>query len=135
MNKDLQKFRELLLTDEVFQKKLQAASEAYAGEQDEEAVFNNVLVPLAKEYDITATYDEFKAYMESLSGDGSEMSKDELQQVAGGGKNSGQGTLSCYLIGVGVGGANADNRGGGCAGIGLGWGEVSCAGEGSEHGA
>ena len=132
MNKDLEKFRTLLLTDTEFQKKLKTAAEAYTGDQSEEAVFNNVLVPIATEYNITATYDEFKAYIFSL--ENTEMSQAELQQVAGGGKNEGNGVVGCYVIGVGLGGGNSDGAGGGCAYVGFGWGEVKCSGEGSRYG-
>ena len=59
---DIIKFRELLLTDTEFQEKLRKASEAYKGEKDEKAVFDNVLTPLAKEYGLSATYEEFREY-------------------------------------------------------------------------
>lgn len=123
MNKDLEKFRELLLTDTEFQKKLQAASEAYTGDQTEEAVFNNVLVPVASEYGISATFDEFKAYMENLNSD-TEMSKEELSQVAGGTK--GYGAAACAGIGAGW-AVNSDT---GCWWIGAGSSHYACFGEG-----
>lgn len=100
MNQDIQKFRELLLTDTEFQQKLQAASEAYTGDQSEEAVFNAVLVPIAAEYGITATFEEFHTYISGL--DGAEMSKDELQQVAGGDKYT-TSSLTCDGVGIGFG--------------------------------
>ena len=127
MNKDLEKFRELLLTDQEFQQKLQDAAEAYTGPQTEETVFDSVLVPIAAEYGITATYDEFKVYMESLNND-TELSKEELSQVAGGGK--GGGAVVCIAVGVGGGGGGGNGTGGGCAGIGIGWGAVICSGSG-----
>ena len=111
MNEGLKKFRELLLYDKEFQGKLKAAAESYTGEQTEEAVFNGLLVPLAAEYGVTATFTEFKTYMESLS-DNSEMSREELTQVAGGDKGFG-GTLCKY---IGIGGGATSN--GGCLGIG-----------------
>ena len=58
MNEGIKKFEELLKTDEAFQKKLADAAQAYNGEMTEEAIFNNVLVPIASEYGITATIDE-----------------------------------------------------------------------------
>lgn len=125
---NIEKFRELLLTDVAFQKKLQAAVEAYTGEQTEKAVYNNILIPLAGEYNITATYDEFKDYMEKLSD--AEMSKDELAQVAGGGKGQGAGVVGCFGVGMGVGGGGGDGAGAGCAMVGIGWGGAVCKGSG-----
>jgi hypothetical protein len=40
---------------------------AYTGEKDEKAVFDNVLVPLAGEYGLSATYEEFKEFADALS--------------------------------------------------------------------
>ena len=98
------------MTDDEFRKKLQSATEAYKGEQTEEAIFNNVLVPIAGEYGVTATFEEFKEYMSSLE-DG-EMNKDELKMVAGGSK--GCGVLYCIYAGLGVGGTSN----GGCLVVG-----------------
>ena len=118
----ISKFRELLLTDEEFQQKLQAAGEAYDGDQNEEAVFNNVLVPLAAQYGITATFDEFKTYMEDFSS--AEMSVEEMEQVAGGiakFNGGGLGGEACKAIGIGAGAVGTTAGGGACAFVGLGW--------------
>lgn len=125
MNAGIRKFRELLLTDEAFQQKLKAATEAYTGEQTEEAVFNDVLAPLAAEYGITATYEEFHDY---ILGD-QEMDQEELTQVAGG-KSGGLGGQFCFGLGLGAGGGGGDGTGGACAIIGGGWGIYKCAGSG-----
>ena len=127
MNKDILKIENLIRTDEEFQAKLKAAADAYTGEQTEEEVFNNVFLPVAAEYGIIATYDEVKDYLSNLDGD--EMSKDELHQIAGGGKG-GHGGGCCYTIGFGLGGASEDGSGAGCLVIGAGWGTVFCDGEG-----
>jgi phosphoribosylamine--glycine ligase len=50
MNEGIKKFEKLLRTDESFQAKLKAAVESYTGEKNEEAVFNGVLLPVAKDY-------------------------------------------------------------------------------------
>lgn len=84
MNTGLEKFRELLLTDQDFQEKLKDALLSYNGEKTQEAVFDSILVPLASEYDITASFDEFKTYIEQLAND-QELSSDEIAQVSGGG--------------------------------------------------
>ena len=106
MNKNLEIFRELLLTDTEFQKKLQDALSSYTGEKTEEAVFNEVLVPFAAEYGITATFDELKKYMGSLSD--AEMNKDELSQITGGTKGFGMAT--CSSVGFGLGGYGEDGE-------------------------
>ena len=129
MNKDLEKFRELLLTDEEFRNKLQTAMETYNGEQTEEAVFNTVLIPLAAEYGITATFSEFRDYIDGLNG--TEMSQDELSQVSGGGK--GYGAIACELYGLGFGFTDGSLAGGACFVGGMGIRASVCSGEGKEY--
>ena len=75
----IKKLQELMHSDETFQQKLKDALASYSGEQSEEAIFDAVLTPLAKEYDISATYEEFK----ELKGTHT-LSEDELEQVSGG---------------------------------------------------
>ena len=94
MNDGFNKMKELLLSDEEFRGKLKAAYEAYKGDQTDESVFNEVLVPLAAEYGITATYDEYKEYIRSVPDD-EELSPEELDQVAGGDKMKGFGGAVC----------------------------------------
>lgn len=86
---DLIKFRELLNSDIGFQEKLKKAAEEYTGDQNEKAVFDNLLMPFAEKYGLSASYEEFSEFIRALSGgsDG-ELSEDELAQVAGG-KGSG----------------------------------------------
>lgn len=98
---DIFKFRELVLTDSEFQEKLRKATEAYTGEMDERSVFDNVLTPLAGEYGLSATYEEFREFAGAFSGgtDG-ELSEDELTQVAGG---KGKGVYLCLGLGAGFG--------------------------------
>ena len=132
---NMEKFRELLLTDKEFQDKLKTAAEAYTGDQTEEDIFNKVLVPMAAEYGIYATYDEFKAYLSKITS--GEMSQEELKQVAGGSKDSwstyGAGMGVCYYFGIGMGATSTGNstiaciviggsnglEGGGCLSYGL----------------
>jgi len=128
---NLEKFRELLLTDEEFQNKLKTAAEAYTGEQTEEAVFNNVIVPFAAEYGITGSFEEFKDYLNSLS-DSEIINNDELSQIAGGdSKGGGIGSAVCLGIGMGIGGNAGKDGGGLCVVVGAGWGASGCAGEGT----
>ena len=130
MNEWFWKFRELLLTDEEFRAKLNAAMEAYEGDQTEEAIFNNVLVPLAAEYGISATFEEYKAFIDGLREE--KMSEDELEQVAGGaGKGAGAGLAACLGPGVGVGGGGGSGAGVGCIVYGVGWGQMDCIGTGT----
>jgi hypothetical protein len=63
--------------------KFRKAAEAYTGEKDEKTIFDNVLTPLAKEYGLSATFEEFKEYAGAFScGTDGELSEDELSQVA-----------------------------------------------------
>ena len=125
---DLNKFRELLFADTDFQEKLAKKAEAYTGDKSEEAVFENVLLPLAKEYGLSATYDEYKEYTAAFAGvAGSELSDDELAQVAGGKVNGGGiGGMSCAGLGTGLGGGGGAKGGGLCGGIGFGWNDLLC---------
>ncbi len=83
-NTDILKFKELLTADAGFQEKFKKAAESYSGAPDVKSVFDNVLLPLGKEYGLSATFDEFKGYMDSLGNRDGELSDDELAQVAGG---------------------------------------------------
>ena len=130
MNEGFQKFAELARTDSQFQQKLKAAIEAYSGEMTEEAVFNNVLVPLANEYGIFGTFEEFRAYTESLAGQ--PMSKDELTQIAGGGKGTGVGATLCVGIGMGIGATKSKDSSGSCCVFGVGENVIACVGEGAD---
>ena len=139
MNEGIKKFEELLKTDEVFQKKLADAAQAYKGEMTQEAIFNNVLVPFASEYGITATFDELNDYLEGLVNN-QEMDENELKQVAGGKNPSdayGAGMTYCVYAGIGL-GATGDKQGdvGACVGFGVstsvGGGMGMCAGVGAQ---
>ena len=129
MTEGIKKFAELMNTDEAFQAKLSAAMQSYKGESTPEAVYNNVLSPIAKEYGISVSLEEFNEYVSSQANKDESLSFDELEQVAGG-KSGGFGLTTCAAIGVGVGGGGGDGAGGGCVGIGAGWGHSSCVGEG-----
>ena len=130
MNEDIRKLQKLLLTDEDFQNKLKAAAEAYDGEQTEEAVFNGVLVPLAAEYGITATFDEYKEYMSGLNEleiSELELSEEEMSQIAGGKPDGGGlGVTDCKGVGGGVGALGSSGGAGICALVGIGWGRQAC---------
>ena len=122
---DIQKFADLIRTDETFRNKLKAAADAYTGEQTEEAIFNNVLTPVAKEYGISATFDEYKGYIERLSDQ--ELSKDELAQVAGGKiSGGGIGVFDCKVLGLGAGAGGGSGAFGFCVILGAGEGMAAC---------
>ena len=137
MSEGISKFRELLLTDSEFQDKLRTAAETVDGGQTAEEVFSNILSPLAAQYGITATFDEFKEYIRNLSDDSEKMSEEELQQVSGG-EGKGVGVSACYAaIGVGFAGGSDfydddpnKNRYAGCIVIGAGQGASACVGKG-----
>ena len=131
LNEGIIKFEELMKTDAQVQEKLKTAMENYTGEQTEEAVFNNVLAPVAAENGIAATFEEYKEYMESFNNE--ELSKDELTQVAGGKiEGIGAGYMTCRVVGLG-GGINGTSEGGSaCVIIGAGWGDTVCAATGED---
>ena len=125
---DMMKFRELMFTDADFQEKLKKASKAYTGDKSEKAVFDNVLIPLAKEYVLSAAFEEFKEYIGTFTdGAEGELSEDELSQVAGG---KGFGASACSTAGIGIGYASKNGISGGCLLFGYGTGFVACAGVG-----
>ncbi len=82
MNEGIRKLMERSKTDAEFRKKVRAAIDAYSGERTEEAVFSNIFVPVAAEYGVTATFEDFKEYLESQND--SELSDEETVQIAGG---------------------------------------------------
>ena len=138
MNEGIKKFAELMKTEEV-QDKIRKAMEAYQGEKTPEAVFNNVLTPIANEYGITATYEELNVYFEeaakapaSAGGTAHELSDEELKALAGGSgsKGGGLGGTLCLGVGFGAGGGAGKEGGGVCALLGDGWGFDHCVGEG-----
>ena len=129
MTEGIKKFAELMNTDEAFKAKLSAAMQSYKGEMTPEAVYNDVLSPLAKEYGISVSLEEFNDYISSQTNKDESLSFDELEQVAGG-KHGGFGNTACAAIGVGADGTGGDGAGGVCALIGAGWGFSSCAGDG-----
>ena len=83
MNENVKKMIELK-NDEAFGKKVKEALSSYTGEKTEEAVFTNVVAPLAKEQGVVVSFEDLKAYADSL-GD-QNLDVDELKQVAGGDK-------------------------------------------------
>ena len=120
-------------TDPQVQQALQTALQNYTGEQTEEAVFKNVLVPIAAEYGISATYAEFSDYMKQLEDEDMRMNKDELKLVAGSGKGGGFGGGICKYVGGGIGAAGESGRGIGCIIIGGGF-TYGCIIKGSKDG-
>ena len=125
MNDGVRKFEELIKTDVQVQDKLKKALENYTGEHTEEAIFNNVLIPAAAEYGITAAFEDYKEYVESLNNE--ELSKDELTQVAGGKVNGGGlGIFRCEIVGFGAGAGGGTEGGGACLLLGFGDGITAC---------
>ncbi len=103
---------------------MKAALQNYQGEKTGEALFDAVLAPIAAEYGITASFEEFRAYQDQLANDDEALSDDEVAQVAGG---DGFGTGACYFIGVGLG----IQQGNLCILVGCGIGYAACMEKGS----
>jgi len=107
MKYDITRFEELLKTDEKLRNRLKEALCSYDGDQTEEEVFNSVLAPIAAEYDIFATFDEFKTYIDGISNQ--ELNAAEISQITGGKRYKGVGGSLCYAVGVGIGGVAEKN--------------------------
>ena len=86
MNQDIVKFGELLQTDPELRKKVVEAMAEHQGDLSVEDTFK-LLAPLAQEYGFHATLEDFEEYAEAVKKNSSELSDDELDQVAGGGKH------------------------------------------------
>lgn len=78
---NVEKFEELLRTDEGLQQKMREAMAAYKGDKaDERAVFDAVIAPLAAEAGLPFTFEDSIDRVESGSG----LSNEELADIAGG---------------------------------------------------
>ena len=81
MNKNVEKFQQMLSADEDLRNELQAAADAYNGSKaDDRAVFENVILPAARSVGVEFTYEEA---CEAIL-DGRDLTDDELELVAGG---------------------------------------------------
>ena len=77
------KLMELMTGDEAIQKKITAGVKAFTGDKtDQEALFNAVLAPIAKEAGCECSYADFAAYAEESGG--GELSDEDVESVAGG---------------------------------------------------
>ena len=86
---------ELMTGDEAIQKKITEGVKTFTGEKtDQEAFFNAVLAPIAKEAGCECSYAEFAAYAEE-SGSGA-LSDEDVEAVAGGK------IRTCIFPGLGV---------------------------------
>lgn len=113
---NVERFEELLRSDEALQEKMRSATEAYEGDKaDECAVFEAVVVPLAAEVGLPFTFEEAKGFV----AESEQLDLDDLDEVAGGvsfcigvggGDNPGAdacehtaaGANACGYVGVGV---------------------------------
>ena len=119
---NIERFEELLRSDETLQAKLRAAADAFDGDkQDERAIFDAIVAPLAVEVGLPFTFDEGKEFAVSSA----ELSDEELAAVAGGGQDGyGRPDDGCIFIGLSVGGDACTSESGGagaCCGLGIGF--------------
>lgn len=120
MSAELQKFWDMLNADESLQQKMADAVRNYSGEQTDRAVFEGVVVPLAKEQGITISVDDYISAVQELS-------QDEMAQVGGGAAPAvGGGFFGCYGLGGGVGSGGGYGSGGLCLIVGYGIGSTVC---------
>ncbi|MCR4907270.1 MAG: Nif11-like leader peptide family natural product precursor [Lachnospiraceae bacterium] len=77
------KFEEKVMKDGELQKKLEAAAKAYEGDKtDEKAVFEAVIVPIAREIGLEFTFEEADGFRKEVP-DG-EVDLKDMKAVAGG---------------------------------------------------
>lgn len=120
MKDDFQRFVECIKTDEALQKKLEEEAKNYDGEMTEEAVFEEILVPVAKGAGFSFTMDDAQRSLQELS-------LEEMDQVVGGGGlGAGVCAFSCKKIGTGIGVGLGDGAGAFCLIVGFGGGEITC---------
>lgn len=108
---NVREFMKRVTEDESLQAQLKAAQDAYAGDRDDrEAVAREVILPVAVSAGLPFTLDDLKA-AEKEERQGSELSDDELGQVAGGVEENSWGlcvgfgitgdTTTCVMLGYG----------------------------------
>ena len=112
MNKDVAKYMEMMQTDTALQERIKEAAKNYTGEYKDEDVWNDVIGKIVEEEGFSFTFDDYKKYIN----DNSELSQDELLNVAGGrwgfcviigGSDGGAASASwcgagaCYYVGIG----------------------------------
>ena len=123
---DVKKFMDLMGSDEALQQKFRAAAEGYAGDQTQESAFQDLIAPIAEEAGFQFTLEELQEYAKLQSGILSDLSADELDQVAAG---KHLGFSACVGPGIGLGFHIDDETGdgGACIGLGFGNGAGACA--------
>ena len=94
---NVRKLEEMLNKDEAMRERLKELSEAYDGDkEDERAVFDAVIYPLAEEVGLPYTYDEVIEYAQQKDDD-EDLTADEASAVAGGKDIE----VFCFIIGGG----------------------------------
>jgi len=98
VKKDLEQFLEKMKHDKALQEKLEEKIKAYSGEKAEKAVFDSLLVPMAKEQGCDIAFEDLEALRAEM-----DVSADELAQTAGGDNKSAIDALACSGVGIGFG--------------------------------
>ena len=93
MNNSVKLFLGKIHSDEELYARVMEESKAYTGEKTDEAVWDSIMAPIAKETGYDITLEDYKAYVNEIKAS-EELSEDEMQAVAGG--------LSfCFIVGFG----------------------------------
>lgn len=116
MSKDVREFAKLVGNDAELQNRIAAAAEQYEGEHTDQAVFQAILDPIAKEQGFDLSWEDLEQYAQELLSNEIELDEDELDQIAAGAQDpnpnkdpnqknerGGVGITSCIKVGVGVG--------------------------------
>ena len=85
-NENIKKFIELVNKDEGLRKKLNSAAESYAGNKDDvKAIFEAVILPVAKEAGLELSYADMEELMKAPAE--GELAMADMKNVAGGIRN------------------------------------------------
>ncbi len=93
MNNNVKLFLGKIHSDEALYARLVEESKAYTGEKTDEAVWDSIMAPIAKETGYDITLEDYKAYVNEIK-ESEELSEDEMQAVAGG-------ATLCIFVGFG----------------------------------
>ncbi len=93
MDNNVKLFLEKIYSDDALRARIKDETNAYTGEKTDEAVWDSIMAPIAKETGYDITLEDYKAYVNEIKAS-EELSEDEMQAVAGG-------ISACFFVGFG----------------------------------
>ena len=117
---NVKKFLEELSTNKELQEKLMAAQKGYEAEgKGEEEIFEDIVLPIAKEVGYDFTISEYRAIQRDVMAEKG-ISEEELENVSGGGD-----LALCLVFGLATEGGKLGDAAGACLNSGVGTGDIS----------